>query len=325
MSWRKCSQLLRPHAAATEAECLEPVLHKRSHKEGGPEHCSQRKTVCSNKDSAQPKIINKENKMFPEDTVKWERQALDRLPAVYKVRINNMNCLYIYMLLISMLDEQERDDTDGLFRGLESNGVARESDEREPFHWEISSVFFTILSFFFFLKGGKIKNHTWEDKKSPLGCWLLASSEGVPCLESLLSGLLLSLWPLREPSKASWNLPGSHHSSALNLAGCTWQPLGWPEGSLGFSLDSLWKNLDKHFGQPSITNFLPCLTTLCVTESQISFSPHLLCSRAPPLFPLWLCLLSILSAKDALSWFSQKPPSCHPGLSCHKTLPSHQS
>ena len=154
---RPQNNVLKEMFPATEPSCCSywsrvpgPVLHKRSHKEGGPEHCSQRKTVCSNKDSAQPKIINKENKMFPEDTVKWERQALDRLPAVYKVRINNMNCLYIYMLLISMLDEQERDDTDGLFRGLESNGVARESDEREPFHWQISSVFFTILSFFFF-------------------------------------------------------------------------------------------------------------------------------------------------------------------------------
>ena len=62
------------------------------------------------------------------------------------------------MLLISMLDEQERDDTDGLFRGLESNGVARESNEREPFHWQISSVFFTILYIyiyiFYFLKKG---------------------------------------------------------------------------------------------------------------------------------------------------------------------------
>ena len=38
-------------------------------------HCSQRKTVCSSKDPAQPKIINKQNKkeMFPEDTLLNEK------------------------------------------------------------------------------------------------------------------------------------------------------------------------------------------------------------------------------------------------------------
>ena len=97
------------------------------------------------------------------------------------------------------------------------------------------------------------------------------------------------------------------------------------KSSLGVFLDSLRKNLDKLSGQPNIANFLPCLTTLCVTVSQISFSPHPLCSRALPLLSLWLHVLSILSARDAPSWFSWKPSSCHSGLSYHVTPPSHQS
>ena len=102
-------------------------------------------------------------------------------------------------------------------------------------------------------------------------------------------------------------------------------PIGLAKKFTWDFLDSLRKNLDKFFGQPNITNFLPCLTTLCVTVSQISFSPHPLCSRAPPLFSLWLHLLSILSARDAPSWFSWKPSSCHSGLSYHVIPPSHQS
>ena len=94
------------------------------------------------------------------------------------------------------------------------------------------------------------------------------------------------------------------------------------KSSLGVFLDSLRKNLDKLSGQPNIANFLPCLTTLCVTVSQISFSPHPLCSRALPLLSLWLHVLSILSARDAPSWFSWKPSSCHSGLSYHVTLPA---
>lgn len=99
-----------------------------------------------------------------------------------------------------MLDEQERAETNWLFSGLEPNGVARESDEREHFHWAISFVFlqFDLLK----KKKGK-KWKTIHKKISHLGCWLPASSEGVDCLESLLGGLLLSLLPPQEPSKAS--------------------------------------------------------------------------------------------------------------------------